>query len=250
MEKILSFLADNYQIFALASVVVLFALIGFISSVKKKKVETSKIDEGQPISVNEPTMPEIQMQPKEQSLEIKQTIPASEQNYAEPSLEGFESNIMNNQQHQVEENQTLVIEDNNQNNQNDSMLTIDDTNSISQTESMLVIDDKSTSQTEPMLVIEEPSLSNVEQPTVSPENVVSEVPTVENTTVINQPIENIEFTTVSPVETQINNQIPQPQIQQPQANSEQPQEPQMFVIEDLSQSSVIQPQDNNQNTIQ
>lgn len=220
MDKILNFLADNYQMFALASVVVLFALIGFLATAKKKKKEEVKLEDAQPISMddNAPKPQEVSAPVSNEAIEFNPSISAPEQNYAEPSLEGFESNITHEAQPEVQ--QTLVIEDNNQTT-NDTMLVIGDNANVA-----------------PSL----PTENNIAQ---------EQAQTLETISDNNPQAQTIEFMTPAPaqeapVTSEVNlNQTPQ--VQTPSADLNQPQQPvEMLVIND-SASSAPEPPVNNMN---
>lgn len=113
MDTILDFLADNYKILAIVSVVLLFALIGVIASSKKKK-DTTKEDNGErPIdndTNNEVKEAVVPMATSEMNTTSVQNTPV-----VEPSLDQFASNPTNvNLQEPTPDNEQpmLVIEDN------------------------------------------------------------------------------------------------------------------------------------------
>lgn len=63
MDSILNFLADNYTIFIIISVLLLFALVGFVVLGKKKKVVPGEVNMGpmtdQPVGPGGPAQPNV-----------------------------------------------------------------------------------------------------------------------------------------------------------------------------------------------
>ena len=117
MDKILDFLADNYIIFGIGAVLILFCLIGLIVSSKKKKNVSEDLGT-QPITNTTDT---TAVEQPANTLNTQITTPqapissVSTQNVVEPSLDAFATN---NSEVKIEEianqannQEMLVIED-------------------------------------------------------------------------------------------------------------------------------------------
>ena len=221
MDAILDFLADNRLIFAVISLVLLFALVGLISNNKKKKKTTEDVD-SQPISMEEKNIQEksVDLESLAGPTLIIEDKLSSQEPVFEPSLDGFASNAndvkvsgMNMstendnmlviEDKSLDDAPTLVIEDNSQSlgtQQFDNSPAIqtpvienqDTYNDVSDDAPMLVIEDKSVDDG-PTLVIEDNNEVTNEKPMLvlddnTPE-VGVEVNNTQSTIQVEQPVD-------------------------------------------------------------
>ena len=87
MDKVLNFLADNYLIFMIVAVVLLFALIGFIVDGKKKKQKNAEVVP----STNVPPQPVPTAVAANTAPQDETVTAAPAAATQEPSLSGLES---------------------------------------------------------------------------------------------------------------------------------------------------------------
>lgn len=174
MEALFNFLANNYIIFAIISVVLIFAIIGFIVKIKKDKLKGVQTADAvaQPLVADDNNAP-VQEEVREDLLNTTtapvEMAPAKEEEMViAPSLEGLDSNAeldnANAPMLQKTDN-TLVLDP------NASEVAFD--TPINQTDAALAggnVDLPNDEPVEaPMLIIEDPSAKKEEAPAETPQ---------------------------------------------------------------------------------